>query len=103
MDASTMSQVGMGGGVISILTIAFQVFKYINHRNVRSHCCGKTVEMGIDVDTPAEVPVAVAPAPVPPPAGEPPRRVSLVIRSPEPIEPGIVAVLPRPNFPISTS
>jgi len=72
-----MSQVGMGGGVISILTIAFQVFKYINHRNVRSHCCGKEIEMGIDVDTPEPAVIKIAPAPV--------------------IEPGLVAVLPRPS------
>ena len=52
MDATTMSQVGMSGGVVGILAIAYQVFRFINHRNVRSHCCGKEVEVGIDVDTP---------------------------------------------------
>jgi hypothetical protein len=52
MDATTMSQVGMGGGVVGILAIAYQVFRIINHRNIRSHCCGKEVEVGIDVDTP---------------------------------------------------
>jgi hypothetical protein len=57
MDANTMSQVGMSGGVVSILAVSFGIFKYINHRNIRSHCCGKQMDMGIDVDTP--VPVAV--------------------------------------------
>jgi hypothetical protein len=47
-----MSQVGMSGGVVGILAIAWQVFKWINHRNIRSHCCGKEVAVGIDVDTP---------------------------------------------------
>jgi hypothetical protein len=63
MDSSTMSQVGMGGGLASILAVAFAFFKYINHRNVRSHCCGRTIEMGIDVDTPEPSVVRVAPAP----------------------------------------
>jgi hypothetical protein len=53
MDATTMSQVGMSGGVVGILAIAWQVFKWINHRNIRSHCCGREVAVGIDVDTPA--------------------------------------------------
>jgi len=47
-----MSQVGMSGGVVGILAIAWHVFKWINHRNIRSHCCGKEVAVGIDVDTP---------------------------------------------------
>jgi len=49
-----MSQVGLGGGVISILSIAFAIFKYINHRTIRSKCCGHTGEVGIDVDTPKD-------------------------------------------------
>jgi len=47
-----MSQVGISGGVLGILAIAWHVFKWINHRNIRSHCCGKEVALGIDVDTP---------------------------------------------------
>ena len=50
-----MSQIGLGGGVISILSVAFAVFKYLNHRNIRSRCCGLEGEMGIDVDTPVVV------------------------------------------------
>ena len=47
-----MSQVGLGGGVISILSVLFAIFKYMNHRTIRSRCCGVQGEMGIDVDTP---------------------------------------------------
>ena len=54
MDATTMSQIGLGGGVISILSVLVAVFKYMNHRTIRSRCCGTTAEMGIDVDTPKE-------------------------------------------------
>ena len=54
MDANTMSQIGLGGGVISILSVIVAVFKYMNHRTIRSRCCGTTAEMGIDVDTPKQ-------------------------------------------------
>jgi len=54
MDATTMSQIGLGGGVISILSVAVAVFKYLNHRTIRSRCCGNTAEMGIDIDTPKQ-------------------------------------------------
>lgn len=54
MDATTMSQIGLGGGVISILSVLVAVFKYMNHRTIRSRCCGSTAEMGIDVDTPKQ-------------------------------------------------
>ena len=63
MDATTMSQVGMSGGVVSILAIAYQVFKWVNHRHFRSRCCGKVFEGEIDVDTPEPSVVKVAPAP----------------------------------------
>jgi hypothetical protein len=48
-----MSQIGLSGGVVSILATVFAIFKYFNHRNIRSHCCGRNVEVGIDVDTPS--------------------------------------------------
>ena len=49
-----MSQIGLGGGVISILSVLIAVIKYINHRNIRSRCCGVEGEMGIDIDTPKD-------------------------------------------------
>jgi len=57
-----MSQIGLGGGVVSILSVLIAVFKYLNHRTIRSKCCGVQGEMGIDVDTPKqEVEVQVKP------------------------------------------
>lgn len=55
MDATTMSQIGLGGGVISIVSVLVAVFKYMNHRTIRSRCCGLEGEVGIDVDTPKQV------------------------------------------------
>jgi len=66
MDTTTMSQVGLGGGVISILSVLVAVFKYMNHRTIRSKCCGMQGEMGIDVDTPKEVAIPVKPVEVVP-------------------------------------
>jgi hypothetical protein len=54
MDQTTMSQIGLGGGVVSILSVLVAVFKYMNHRTIRSKCCGVQGEMGIDVDTPKQ-------------------------------------------------
>lgn len=63
MDQTTMSQIGLGGGVVSILSVLVAVFKYMNHRTIRSKCCGFQGEMGIDVDTPKqEVALEVKPA-----------------------------------------
>ena len=49
-----MSQIGLGGGLISILSVLVAIFKYVNHRNIRSRCCGFEGEMGIDIDTPKQ-------------------------------------------------
>ena len=60
-----MSQIGLGGGVISMLSVVWAVIKYMNHRNIRSRCCGVQGEMGIDIDTPKpEVAVEVKPSAV---------------------------------------
>lgn len=67
MDSTTMSQIGLSGGVISILSVLVAIFKYMNHRTIRSRCCGNTAEMGIDVDTPkTDVAVPVKPVEVVP-------------------------------------
>lgn len=65
MDSTTMSQVGLGGGVISMLSILWAGVQYLNHRNIRSRCCGVSGEVGIDIDTPKpEVAVEVKPSAV---------------------------------------
>lgn len=66
MDTTTMSQIGLGGGVISILSFLIAGIKYLNHRNIRSKCCGVEGEMGIDIDTPKDTAVEVKPVEVVP-------------------------------------
>lgn len=63
MDTTTMSQLGMSGGVVSILTIAFAIFKWVNHRRFRSSCNGQVIEARVDVDTPIKVNPMHDPAP----------------------------------------
>lgn len=50
---------GVGAGVMVALGIAYRIFMWANHRNFRSHCCGHTAEVGIDVDTPPQLKIKV--------------------------------------------
>lgn len=61
-----MSQIGLGGGVLSILSIIWAGIQYMNHRNIRSRCCGVQAEMGIDIDTPKDTKVEIKPVEVKP-------------------------------------
>lgn len=45
---------GLGAGTMIALGIAYRIFLWANHRNFRSHCCGRTAEIGIDIDTPPQ-------------------------------------------------
>lgn len=60
-----MAGVGVGGGTLSILLVAWRLFVWVNHKTVRSRCCGHTAEVGIDVDSPP--PAALKIRQVPPP------------------------------------
>ena len=53
MDSNTMAQIGMGGGLISVVAVIGRVLMLVNHRTLRSRCCGRVAEIGIDVDSPA--------------------------------------------------
>ena len=50
---------GLGAGAVVAIGIAYRVFLCINHRNFRSHCCGRTAEIGIDVDTPPDLKINI--------------------------------------------
>jgi len=62
MDYDTMAQIGFGGGIMGILALVGRVLMIVNHRTLRSRCCGKTAEMGIDVDSPPAVVTIRTPA-----------------------------------------
>jgi hypothetical protein len=44
----------IGSGATAICFGLWQLIAFWNHRHIRSVCCGKTAEVGIDIDTPKE-------------------------------------------------
>lgn len=62
MDSDTMAQIGFGGGIMGILALIGRVLMIVNHRTLRSRCCGKTAEMGVDIDSPPVVVTIRTPA-----------------------------------------
>lgn len=59
MDYNTMAQIGFGGGVMGIVAVLGRVLMVVNHRTLRSRCCGRSAEIGIDVDSPPPTVVAI--------------------------------------------
>ena len=50
MDATTNNFLGGSGLIATILGVAFAVYKAVNHHRVRSSCCGKKLEVSLDVE-----------------------------------------------------
>lgn len=42
---------GVGAAVVFALGILYKVFAEVNHRRIRSNCCGKLLTASIDVET----------------------------------------------------
>ena len=61
-----MSQIGFGGGLMGILAVLGRVLVVVNHRTLRSRCCGRSAEIGIDVDSPPRVVIDPNPPSHPP-------------------------------------
>ena len=53
MDANSQFAL-IGSGATAICFALWKLISFWNHRHIRSLCCGKTVEVGIDIDTPKE-------------------------------------------------
>lgn len=41
---------GMGGGVAGILTLVIGILLKLNHKRCRSKCCGRNMEVAVDVE-----------------------------------------------------
>lgn len=41
---------GIGGGTIGILTFIVGILIKVNHKRCRSKCCGKNMEIAVDVE-----------------------------------------------------
>jgi hypothetical protein len=48
------------GGSLGIASMVISVLTYINHKRIRSVCCGRTIEASLDVEntTPVAIPVS---------------------------------------------
>lgn len=65
MDQSILIQAGASATTISIIFILGYVYKAINHRRIRSRCCGVDLDASVDVEdtTPKDTVVVINPKP----------------------------------------
>lgn len=42
---------GIGALIVFALGVAYKIYTVVNHRRVRSTCCGKEISASIDVET----------------------------------------------------
>ena len=62
MDSTTSGTLGILAVLVSVFGVLYTA---INHKHIRMHCCGRTLEMSVDVDPTDAAKVAPAPAPAP--------------------------------------
>jgi len=41
----------IGASITIGLAIGYKIFQIINHKRVRSNCCGKKIEMSVDIES----------------------------------------------------
>lgn len=54
---------GTGAGIMVALGVLYRIYMAVNHKHLRSRCCGRELDAAIDVDETGNTPVKVAPAP----------------------------------------
>ena len=61
MDNNQLTTSGLTATFTVIVGIAYKIYMVVNHKRIRSSCCGKKLEASIDIDntTPPEVVVPV--------------------------------------------
>ena len=57
MDSNQYISGGIGASIVVALLVLKQVYNTINHRRIRSNCCGTKLEASVDIDetTPKDV------------------------------------------------
>lgn len=50
MDSNQYISGGIGASIVVALIIAKQVYNTINHKRIRSKCCGQSLEASVDID-----------------------------------------------------
>lgn len=60
MDANQYISGGIGASIIVAVVILKQVYNTLNHKRLRSNCCGKRLEASMDIEdtTPRDVETA---------------------------------------------
>ena len=54
---------GLGAGIVVALGLTYKIYQAVNHKHIRSRCCGREIDAAIDIDETGNTPVKVAPAP----------------------------------------
>ena len=50
MDNGTLQQAGVSSGLIAVALVIYRILLKINHRHIRSRCCGRTADVEVDID-----------------------------------------------------
>jgi hypothetical protein len=50
MDQSVLIQAGASATTISIFLVLAWIYKTVNHRRIRSRCCGHDLDASVDID-----------------------------------------------------
>lgn len=52
----------VGAGVVIALGVIYKVYQAINHKHIRSRCCGREIDASLDIDETGNTPVKITPA-----------------------------------------
>jgi hypothetical protein len=50
MDNSQLTTAGLTATFTALVGIAYKIYMVVNHKRIRSNCCGKKLEASIDID-----------------------------------------------------
>ena len=50
MDSNQYISGGVGASIVVALLILKQVYNTLNHKRIRSKCCGKDIEASVDIE-----------------------------------------------------
>ena len=67
MDSDTSGALGI---IAFLVSMAGVIYAAVNHKRVRCKCCGKDIDMSVDVDSTVKVSPALPKIRVPPPPPE---------------------------------
>lgn len=50
MDSNQYISGGIGASIVIAIVVLKQVYNTINHKRIRSNCCGQKLEASVDID-----------------------------------------------------